>query len=638
MKKMNQNESKLSLLKRKILYENFQVHFSASILFVVTLVIMFITGCKLNEIENNVPDEPIEGVPQLKSAYADFSIVVLPDPQYYTSPTNGGTAAMFTAQMNWIINNRSSENIAYVCCVGDISDHADSGTTEWTNATTNGLYMLEPYDIPYGVAVGNHDQSPNTGYPLTCTTNKFNTYFGVSHFSGRSYYGGHYGSNNDSHYDLFSGGGLNWIVIYVEYDSHNQDGTAMNNWVDGLLGTYSSRKAIIVTHQAIGNAAARVQAPWYAESDGYYQGKVLYDRIKARRNVAMMFCGHTGTEGYRMDTYGGRTMKTFLADYQFWTNGGNGLMRIMNISRDNDLISVKTYSPYLNQWFTSETNQFTKPLFHEPTTTRTCDFDNDGISELSFFNNGIWKVEGMSNVSYGTTGDIPVPADYDGDGKTDFAVCRLQADNNIRWFRNVTGVSDANLGLVSENDVPVPADYDADGIADIAVWRPGNGKWYVISSTTGNMTSTVYGQSGDIPVPADYNGDGKVELAVYRPSNYTWYILGVESWAYGAAGVIPVLGDYNADGTVARSFFKPSNGGWYLEKSTSALVYGQSGDIPAPGDYDGDGKTDKAYYRSGTLYISPSGGGSAFTVTLGNIGAGDKLLNLPYAVRKVFFP
>ena len=191
----------------------------------------------------------------------DFTIVALPDTQFYSSTMHGGLPAMFYAQAEWIITNRVARNIAYVTHLGDISQSGDilsgnANTTEWRVAT-NAMYRIESpartmltHGIPYGMAVGNHDQEPIG--TADGTTTFYNQYFGVSHFSGRPYYAGHYGTNNDNHFDFFSAGGMDFVVLYFEYDEDANP--AVLAWGNEVLRTNAHRRAIVVTHN-LGNTA-----------------------------------------------------------------------------------------------------------------------------------------------------------------------------------------------------------------------------------------------------------------------------------------------------------------------------------------------------------------------------------------------
>ncbi|WP_345211302.1 metallophosphoesterase [Mucilaginibacter gynuensis] len=308
----------------------------------------------------NTPGKPAVVKP------GDFSIAVIPDTQYYLAQAQlGGNFDMFKAQIAWIQKNQVKENIAYVAHMGDITEHGDNPVTarsEWYLAKT-ALYGLEnPVSIPYGLAVGNHDQHPSQ-YPVKGTTNFYNKYFGVPHFEGRPYYGGHYGNNNDSHYDLFSSGGVDFIVLFLEYDVFNEDQAGMYAWANEILTKNTARKAIVVSHSILHfnpvKGSNESPAPFNSS------GKAIYEALKGNANLFMMLCGHVGDngEGYRTDVYNGHTIKTFLNDYQSRPNGGNGLMRLYKFSVKKNELSVKTFSAYTNENETDGDSQFTVPLF-----------------------------------------------------------------------------------------------------------------------------------------------------------------------------------------------------------------------------------------------------------------------------------
>jgi len=296
------------------------------------------------------PKGLVDREPTNAVAPGDFTIVALPDTQFYTSARHGGLPEMFVAQTEWIVSNRVSRHIVYVTLEGDISDDGSAVVTQWRNAT-NAMGRLEdpvrtglPDGIPYGAVVGNHDTYGGG-------TEKYNQFFGTNHFVGHAYYGGHYSADNDNHFDLFSAGGQDFIVLALTMAAGEDEG--LMRWANTVLKAHSDRRAIVVTHSLLNPAPWPTPAPWTKE------GPAIFSALTNNPNVFLMLCGHRHGEGRRHELVGDHAIDVVLADYQASPNGGDGFLRLMEFSPSNQTIRVKSYSPWTGQWSTDEDGYFT---------------------------------------------------------------------------------------------------------------------------------------------------------------------------------------------------------------------------------------------------------------------------------------
>ena len=223
------------------------------------------------------------------------------------------------------------------------------------------------------------------------------------------------------------------------------------------------------------------------------------------------------------------------------------------------------------------------------------------------------------------TADEILPADYDGDGKTDIAVVRYntpagqQFASSLTWYyissqTGQIGGRTLNTLYTDRRCTPVHGDYDGDGKADYTSVCFGSQNTYdIVNSSNGARRYIQFGTAQDqtpYKTAADFNGDGKTDfLAVrYVPTgasgsgefNLVWYILysndfSVRTQSFGLSsdsinrtdGIYPA--DYDGDGKADIAVIRFSRTGdhiplnWYILQSstgtTRALQWGLDQDF-----------------------------------------------------------
>lgn len=415
------------------------------------------------------------GRPKSPPPGEDFTIVTLPDTQFYSENSGGNRLQHFTSQTNWIVSSKDALNTKFVAHMGDMVQNGDSVQQEWINAdgamqiVENPTTTLLTHGIPWGGAPGNHDQQP-IGSPDGASL-YWNQYFGTSRWAGRPYWGGNYSTNNDNNYQLFSAGGMDFIIVNMEYrPSANQ---AVLDWADALLKAHPTRRAIITSHWLIGTGNP---ASWGGH------GQAVYDNLKDNPNLFLMLCGHIHGEGQRSDVFEGRTVNTVLQDYQSRANGGDSWLRYFTFKPSENKIYAYTYQTRTNTFETDADSQFTLDY----NMAATAPWSDLGTVSLA---------AGETNATLPWTG--------------------LVAGNEYEWY-----------AAVSDGVTPVGSttrSFTASGNAtpSVTLTAPADGSM-IVKPATVDLTATAGDLDGTIAKVEFYNGSTKVGEDDTVPYTLAW--------------------------------------------------------------------------------------------------------------------
>ena len=222
------------------------------------------------------------------------------------------------------------------------------------------------------------------------------------------------------------------------------------------------------------------------------------------------------------------------------------------------------------------------------------DLDYDGYPDYFVYrpDTGVWYIFRSQTNTYsiyqwGLSTDVPLTLTrFTNGGVYPYIVVFRPADGT--WWFQPPGAGSFVFQFGQTGDVPLTADFNGDGTDEIAVFRPSSGTWYIADPFTGAFIDAIrFGQTGDIPVPADFDGDGFTDIAIFRPSTGDWWfrnrLTGAETATkFGLHGDKPQPADYDNDGIADLAVFR--NGFWWIRSSLTGGVrvaqFGVSSDVP----------------------------------------------------------
>lgn len=346
---------------------------------VIVNVLLLSSAVMSGQIRQSEPIIPV--YPQLDDSES-FSMIMFGDPQSYVKFS--ATQPLFDLQTAWIAQNAERLNVMTALITGDLVEQNNKliagGLPNFQNGTQTSRQQWEAIShslsyldgkVPYIACQGNHDigyisaehrysQMPDYIYPERNPEN-------MKHLVATA---PNWQNIHTLENAAFEFNDVNWgrlLIVAMEFAPRDE----ILQWASDLISKpeYADHKVIIFVHSFILHDGTRIKSEKYKVAPCNWPQAVWDKLVYPSKNIALVLCGHTGvppkitagsnvcdidyscTCGFRVDAAAdGHLIPQMMFnsqtnDGQWYGNGGDCWLRILEFKPDGRTVSVRTFSP-----------------------------------------------------------------------------------------------------------------------------------------------------------------------------------------------------------------------------------------------------------------------------------------------------
>lgn len=317
-----------------------------------------------------------------------FSMILIPDPQSYVK--FDANQPLFDLQTAWVANSISALNIKAALCTGDLVEqneiripdgvNGNQTSEEQWKAASRAFERLDG-KLPYMVCTGNHDygyqKSENrlTRFPHYFPSERNscwrNTLVEVGNDSNGT------PTLENAAYELTTDTWGKILILSLEFAPRDE----AIEWAKRVTGKekYRNHKVILLTHSFLDYKGERFVKEDYKVTPANYAEAIWQKLVYPSKNICLVVCGHEcnitdyqSSVSFRSDkNAAGKNIPQMMfnaqtADGEWFGNGGDCWLRIMEFLPDGKTIKIKTFSPLFalsplsadKAWRTASYDQF----------------------------------------------------------------------------------------------------------------------------------------------------------------------------------------------------------------------------------------------------------------------------------------